>query len=119
MDNFWKTAGSLESTGCTNICSNLILETSNGQPFVDECHEIKQTLQNLWKHETSGIDGENRKPQALADQSIEEPIDTTFNGQRYQVSLPWKVDVSNLNDDYDIAIQLLSLVTTVRLCYSH
>ena len=102
-----KTPGSLESTGCNNICSNLILGTSIGQPFVDECHEIKQTLREFWKHETSGIDGENRKPQALADQSIEEPFDITFNGQRYQVSLPWKVDVSNLNDDYDLAFKRL------------
>ena len=102
-----KTPGSLESTGCNNIYSNLILETSIGQPFVNECHEIKQTLLEFWKHETSGIDGENRKPQALAGQSTEEPFDITFNGQRYQVSLPWKVDVSNLNDDYNLAFKRL------------
>ena len=68
---------------------------------------MKQTLREFWKHETSGIDGENRKPQALADQSIEEPFDITFNSQRYQVSLPWKVDVSNLNDDYNLAFKRL------------
>ena len=83
----------------------MILETSVGKPFVDECHQIKQNLRDFWKHETLGIDGENRKPQALADQSIEEPFDITFNCQRYQVRLPWKVDVSNLNDDYDLAVQ--------------
>ena len=53
-----KTPGSLESTGYNTICSNLILETSIGQPFVDEFHEIKQTLREFWTREILGIDGE-------------------------------------------------------------
>ena len=99
-----KTPGSLESTACTNVCSNLILETPVGMPFVDDCDEITQTLREFWKHESSGIEEDIKKPQSTSDDNKGEPFDIAFNGQRYQVGLPWKVDVSNLNDDYDLAI---------------
>ena len=83
------------------------LETSVGKTFVDECHEFKQALRESWKHETSGIDGKSRKLQASADQSNKELFDITFNGQRYELSLPWKAEISDLNDDYDLAFHRL------------
>ncbi|XP_065067449.1 uncharacterized protein LOC135693012, partial [Rhopilema esculentum] len=98
-----KVPGSLEPKTYSNVTSNLILDTSVGRP-VEENEEITQTLREFWKQESSGID---KGSEPTNENKHDEQFEITFNGKRYQVSLPWKVDISCLNDDYNLALNRL------------
>eukprot|EP00795_Rhopilema_esculentum_P012146 gene12146-2754_t len=77
--------------------------TSVGRP-IEENEEITQTLREFWKQESSGID---KGSEPTNENKQDEQFEITFNGKRYQVSLPWKVDISCLNDDYNLALNRL------------
>ncbi|XP_065064703.1 uncharacterized protein LOC135690935 [Rhopilema esculentum] len=98
-----KVPGSLEPKTYSKVTSNLILDTSVGRP-VEENEEITQTLREFWKQESSGID---KGSEPTNEDKQDEQFEITFNGKRYQVSLPWKVDISCLNDDYNLALNRL------------
>ncbi|XP_065062963.1 uncharacterized protein LOC135689604 [Rhopilema esculentum] len=82
---------------------DLLIDTSVGRP-VEENEEITQTLREFWKQESSGID---KGSEPTNEDKQDEQFEITFNGKRYQVSLPWKVDISCLNDDYNLALNRL------------
>ncbi|XP_065065426.1 uncharacterized protein LOC135691495, partial [Rhopilema esculentum] len=101
-----KVPGSLEPKTYSKVTSNLILDTSVGRP-VEENEEITQTLREFWKQESSGID---KGSEPTNEDKQDEQFEITFNGKRYQVSLPWKVDISCLNDDYNLALNRLKFL---------
>lgn len=93
----------------SNVISNLVLDsvfkTDHG-----ESEEITETLKEFWKHEAQGLkdtmtetgvdDGKSEKPSEM---NIE------FNGERYVVSLPWKIDcLPFLKDNYALALGRLN-----------
>ena len=86
----WLLSGTISSCETENVCSNVVTSfvievlppRENG---INEVQEIVDSLNQLWKHEASGlsaIDGdENTK---------KKPLDIQEKEGRYEVSLPWK-----------------------------
>jgi len=98
----WLLSGCLESSGDENkhTVTNLIIA---GERFDNSITEndndtLNSSLKRFWDVETIGIapiDEENQgKPNFIQDIS--------FNGDRYEVGLPWKEDRRDIETDYDL-----------------
>ena len=69
------------------------------QRAVDNEKELIETLKQFWKSESMGV--ETSENQNAEDQK--DGFDITFNGKNYEVSLPWKDNISErLPSDYDL-----------------
>ncbi len=113
---------------CINIASHLILEgfSDDMEPQKRETAEIVRCLKEFWTHKGLGlqdpVDAQNKE--AALDRTRQstaaEPIakvtgmtdfNITFDGQRYEVSLPWKQDLLNsehLLDNFQLCVKRLN-----------
>ncbi len=105
----WILAGTSQSYSDTltgsNVISNLVLDSQFLKPtgIYDGNEEINETLKMFWKHESSGLSDDELNDKNYADAT--EKMDIRFNGERYEVGLPWTFDWSqNLNDNYSLAL---------------
>ncbi|XP_065068368.1 uncharacterized protein LOC135693738 [Rhopilema esculentum] len=79
-----------------------VLENSNSENL-----EITESLKQFWKQESMRLPElvENTETESTeSDEKNEQtPFDIKFNGERYEVSLPWRADISHelLSDNYD------------------
>ena len=89
---------------CRVIGQHLVNESTKEQAeqfvqAVDNENELIETLKQFWKTESVGIEKENEQNE----ENQRKEIDITFTGKNYQVSLPWKDDISEpLPSDYDL-----------------
>ena len=113
----WLLSGTISSceteTVCSNVVTSFVIEAlpprENG---INEVQEIVDSLNQLWKHEASGlsaIDGdENTKKR---------PLDIQEKEGRYEVSLPWKENIREpLDSDLEMCrSRLTSLYSKLKL----
>ena len=106
-----------DSEICTNTVSHLVLDKGleysiTGEPEISnvarndkDSEELIEALNEFWEAESCGI---HETPDANDDKP--EPLNIQHNGERYQVGLPWKLDYSDLPDDYDYCFSRLKAV---------
>ena len=80
---------------CKVIGQHLVNESTKEQAeqllqAVDNENELIETLKQFWKTESVGIEKENERNE----ENQRKELDTAFTGKNYQVSLPWKDDIS-------------------------
>ena len=92
---------------CSIVDQHLVNEITKGdadkfpqeQRVVDNEKELIETLKQFWKSESMGV--ETSEHQNAENQK--DGFDITFNGKNYEVSLPWKDNISErLPSDYDL-----------------
>ena len=105
----------------TNVNSHLVLdqfsipdsETNEHENSNSENVEITESLKQFWKQESMGlpelVENEETKSTESVETHEETQFDIKFNGERYEVSLPWRSDISNesLSDNYDMCLTRL------------
>ena len=102
----------------TNIASHLIIDSAGSYTSIgtyekdkmqEDSSDLVHALSEFWKQESLGL---HEKPTDLVDESSKSSeLDITFNGTRYQVSLPWKGgNFASLSDDYDLCLARLRYV---------
>ena len=100
---------------CCVVDQNLVNENTNRenepvvreQKAVDSENEIIETLKQFWKTESTGIESSDNQNA----ENARKEFDITFNGKNYEVSLPWKDDISDpLPSDYDLCHSRLKSV---------
>ena len=113
----WLLSGPISSYETENVCSNVVTsfvvdvlpQKENG---INEVQEIVDSLNQLWKHESSGLSAiendENEK---------KKPLDIQEKEGRYEVSLPWKENIREpLDSDLEMCrSRLTSLYTKLKL----
>ena len=107
----------------TNVNSHLILdypqqfsipdsETNENENSTDENLEIIESLKNFWTHESMGLSELVENEETESTESINketQDFDIKFNGERYEVSLPWRSDISHesLSENYGMCLTRL------------
>ena len=104
-----------ETATCSNVISSLVLD-SGFKANYDENEDIKETLKEFWKHEAHGLAETETEVDDGKSKASSELMNIEFNGERYEVSLPWKLDcLSLLKDNYDLALgRLKSLYARLK-----
>lgn len=92
----------------TNVASHLVIDTSShsmytgpntGDKQPEHSSELVHALNEFWQHEKCGLHKHEKDLEIENKKS--DPFDITFNGTRYEVSLPWKCkNLDDLPDDY-------------------
>ena len=102
----------------SNVISNLTLDCypqqftiydrENQEGSGKEDLEIQQSVKDFWKHEALGIE---ELVEGTTTESVNKPkeFNIEHNGNRYEVSLPWRSDLSNecLSDNYQMCLKRL------------
>ena len=117
----WLLSGPFNSTSKidSNVISNLTLDCYPQQFTLgdretqdlskNEDLEIRQSIKDFWKHEALGIE---ELVENVAEEPVNNPMefDIKHNGNRYEVSLPWRSDLSNecLSDNYQMCLKRLN-----------
>ena len=108
-------------TDCTDVVSHLVIDRKGTFMPTDfaidaaqkgqdrDTTEIVDALSQFWKNEACGL-----HETGIVEDIEEKPrgnLDIAFNGNRYEVSLPWKCHwVDNLSNDYDLCLGRLKSV---------
>lgn len=92
----WLLSGPVKGAKCDNyIVSNLII---SGELPVSETDEVTQIMQRFWETESIGIKDTPKCQQAI---KLEDQFsDISFNGNLYEVGLPWKDDCQPSSDNW-------------------
>ena len=109
----WLLAGKVDNADNSylNVASNLVLEVLPPQNEVlKENQEIVDSLKQFCEIEASGLHKENLlEDQNDRDDSKDVEFDITHNGERYEVSLPWKgTCLNSLPGGYDLCLKRMS-----------
>ncbi len=97
-----------ETHTCASVISNLAIDILPSRTdIIDEKKEILESLDTFWKHESCGLIEEEtgvRSQEGENDKIGETKIRFNETDSRYQVSLPFKGELKNLNLDshYDL-----------------
>ena len=87
-------------------------ETNENENATDENPEIIESLKTFWKQESMGLSELVENEETESTESIEKEtkdFDIKFNGERYEVILPWRSDISHetLSDNYGMCLTRL------------
>ena len=89
---------------CNNVSSVLAIDTvPKRNEIFDENLEINDTLKEFWRHETAGLAANLDDKATNEDLSVIPNITFNKEERKYEVSLPWKENISDkLPSDYDL-----------------
>ena len=105
------------TSACFNCHSNLVLDIfPSRDEVVDENIEIVETLKTFWQHENSGLLKDGDEKLMAETDSFKTDIRFIDCKGRYQVSLPWKNDISEpLSSHFELCKgRLLSLHSRLK-----
>ena len=91
-----------EISSFINVVSNLAIDIfPSAAEVTDESREIVDALSEFWKHESSGLHETDEKVQN--EKTKADKANIQMKDGRYEVSLPWKDDISQpLPSDFDM-----------------
>ena len=107
----WLLLGPTSTTTSSYTMSHLVIHGRREMLFEEkENDELVTNLKRFWKLESLGIVEKDENP-VFTDVLR----DITFNGNRYEVGLPWKEEMPSLSNDYELSYnRLTSLVNRLR-----
>ena len=99
---------------CNNVNSVLVIDTvPMRNEIFDENLEINDTLKEFWRHETAGLAANLDDKATNEDLSVITNITFNKEERKYEVSLPWKENISDkLPSDYDLCRNRLNSLFT-------
>ena len=107
-------AASSTDTFCNNVNSVLVIDTvPMKNEIFDKNLEINDTLKEFWRHETAGLTANTDEKATNEDSSVISDISFNKEEHKYEVSLPWKDNISDtLPSDYDLCRNRLNSLFT-------
>ena len=107
----WLLLGPTSTTTSSYTMSHLVIDGRREMLFEEkENDELVTNLKRFWELESLGIVEKDENP-VFTDVLR----DITFNGNRYEVGLPWKEEMPSLSNDYELSYnRLTSLVNRLR-----
>ena len=113
----WLLSGPISSCEAENACSNVVTSfvvdvLPQKENATNEVQEIVDSLNQLWKHEASGL-----SPIESDEHARKKPLVIQEKEGRYEVSLPWKENIcAPLDSDLDMCrSRLTSLYSKLKL----
>jgi hypothetical protein len=98
----WLLSGpATEEKGELKTTTNLIISGSSEGPFETTEDPIVNTLRKFWETESIGIKSSERCWESAFNESVR------FNGERYEIDLPWKYEMPQLPSDFDLCVKRL------------
>jgi hypothetical protein len=96
----WLLSGpTTEEKGELKTTTNLIISGSSEGPFETTEDPIVNTLRKFWETESIGIKSSERCCESAFNESVR------FNGERYEIDLPWKDEMPQLPSDFDLCVK--------------
>lgn len=111
-----KIGWTLHGSSCNSSFSVNLQACNNVNVLHVQEYNEKFSLQKFWDLESIGIKKDTDKTKTVTSQFMEKKI--TFNGERYEVYLPWSKSSLNLDSNYDGALcrfKIISNQTIQRL----